>query len=72
MWLPYIAFGVARADMQRRAAGDPPAQLLAGLALGMGLWQVLEYVLHRFVFHYEPSDVVGITVRVFSALPSPC
>ena len=39
MWVPLIAWGLARADCQRRAAGDPLAQLLAGLVLGVVLWQ---------------------------------
>ncbi len=64
MWLPLIGWGLARADAQRRAAGDPPAALLVGLALGGALWQCLEYAVHRFVFHNEPNSAWGVTVRV--------
>jgi len=64
VWLPLIGWGLARADAQRRAAGDPPAALLVGLALGGALWQCLEYAVHRFVFHNEPNSAWGVTVRV--------
>ena len=62
MWLPLIAWGLARADAQRRAAGEAPAMLLAGLVLGCALWQALEYAVHRFVFHNEPNSAWGVTV----------
>ncbi len=61
-WLPIIAWGLARAEAQRRAAGGPLSLLLAGLALGAALWQCLEYAVHRFVFHNEPSSMWGVTV----------
>ncbi len=69
VWLPLIAWGLTRADAQRRAAEYSPAMLLAGLLLGGTLWQCLEYAVHRFVFHNEPTSAWGVTVRVQHETP---
>jgi len=29
------------------------------LLLGIGVWTITEYLLHRYVFHYEPTSKVG-------------
>ncbi len=34
------------------------AQLLALLAVGLVLWTLTEYVLHRFVFHWQPASAL--------------
>lgn len=36
------------------AAGAAPAAIAGLVLLGLVLWTLLEYVLHRFVFHFEP------------------
>ncbi|MFQ5701791.1 MAG: sterol desaturase family protein [Acidobacteriota bacterium] len=51
-WLPVIAYSLAQA--LGRAEGRPLVTL-AGLAAGLALWTIAEYILHRFVFHFEPS-----------------
>ncbi|MEM1007648.1 MAG: sterol desaturase family protein [Myxococcota bacterium] len=33
--------------------------VLLGLCAGLGLWSVMEYLLHRFLFHYEAKSLVG-------------
>ena len=62
VWVPLITWGLACAEGQRRAVGGPLSQLLAGLVLGAALWQCLEYAVHRFVFHNEPTSAWGVTV----------
>ena len=72
MWVPFIAWGLARAESQRRAGGGPLTLLLAGLALGVALWQCLEYAVHRFVFHKEPCSAWGVTVCAVTARMHGC
>lgn len=52
VWVPVVAFFLARAGL------DPElglGRLGAGLLGGLFLWTLLEYVLHRWVFHFRPS-----------------
>ncbi len=37
--------------------------LLLTCVAGMFIWQVMEYAIHRFVFHREPSGYWGVTVH---------
>ncbi len=36
--------------------GGPTGRPLLLLAVGLGLWTLLEYALHRFVFHWRPAN----------------
>jgi sterol desaturase/sphingolipid hydroxylase (fatty acid hydroxylase superfamily) len=52
VWVPFVAY------LLWRAATNPllPAGALVGAFLGgIAFWTLLEYVLHRWVFHFEPS-----------------
>jgi sterol desaturase/sphingolipid hydroxylase (fatty acid hydroxylase superfamily) len=40
------------------AAGASPLYIPAGFILGLLIWTLTEYVVHRFVFHYEPKSEV--------------
>ena len=33
--------------------------------LGMLLWTLLEYLIHRYIFHYEPKTRVGKTAALY-------
>ena len=45
----FLAIGIAG-----RAAGSSPLGVLGLYAAGLLFWSLLEYVLHRYVFHFEP------------------
>lgn len=50
LWVPFTLY------MLYRAAGEMGPLAIAGLAaLGVLAWTLLEYGLHRYVFHFEPS-----------------
>jgi len=58
IWLPVSA---AAAAMCLGLLGTAPAALLLQQAVGVVLWQALEYSLHRWVFHIHFSSFWGIT-----------
>lgn len=51
IWLPVIGYLVFIA-LSGRAAGGPWIHIPAGILIGMAVWTLAEYVLHRFVFHF--------------------
>lgn len=55
IWLPVVLFFLVRGVLQR------PAQsgwvfIPAAYALGLFLWTLAEYLLHRFLFHHHPKN----------------
>ena len=50
IWVPVIAWLLVRASLALPAAG-----VAAGAAAGLASWTLLEYLLHRWVFHFEPD-----------------
>jgi 4-hydroxysphinganine ceramide fatty acyl 2-hydroxylase len=56
LYLPVIAYMLYAAFWQSRLS----IFLVAGLFLfGVLVWTLLEYIIHRWVFHYEPKSRVG-------------
>lgn len=55
LWLPVAVYFMTRAVITQ-VAGVSALYLPAGFLLGMFLWTLTEYTLHRFVFHYEPRS----------------
>ena len=56
IYLPVIAFCLVRAV----GAQDLPVAAVAGVfVLGLAGWSLTEYLLHRFVFHFEPDNALG-------------
>ena len=53
IWVPVMAYFLVRA-MAERAVGASPAYIPIAFLLGMLVWTLNEYIMHRFVFHYEP------------------
>ncbi|MCX7670234.1 MAG: hypothetical protein N2439_09195, partial [Anaerolineae bacterium] len=55
IWLPVAAYflwlGIARWPATAGPAGIP-----LGFLLGVFLWTLTEYLMHRFVFHYDPQS----------------
>lgn len=56
IWLPVALYHLALAVSERPASGLAPLHLVAGFAIGLVVWSLTEYVVHRFVFHFEPKD----------------
>lgn len=62
IWLPCIAYGTYLAN-EGFTSGWKQA---ACWASGFGLWSLIEYILHRFLFHLDewlPDNRVGITLH---------
>jgi sterol desaturase/sphingolipid hydroxylase (fatty acid hydroxylase superfamily) len=55
IWLPIAIYFMARAIITKEA-GFSSVYLPVGFVLGLFLWTITEYTLHRFVFHYEPRS----------------
>lgn len=56
VWVPIIA-GLFLAA--RTATGLAEGEALLWAAVGLGLWTLAEYLLHRFVFHFRPRSRFG-------------
>ncbi|CAJ2511249.1 Uu.00g068740.m01.CDS01 [Anthostomella pinea] len=62
VWLPAIAYGSYLAFQ----GFDNPALFAVSWLLGIGVWSLVEYVLHRFLFHldyYLPDNRAAITLH---------
>ncbi|KAL1630260.1 fatty acid alpha-hydroxylase [Neofusicoccum ribis] len=61
VWLPPVSYGVYLASQQL-----PFVHLGLYFVLGLCIWTLVEYILHRFLFHldeYLPDNRVGITLH---------
>jgi len=60
--VPLIIFVPVTSYLLYRAAVTPGLSTMAGVILflsGLFIWTIAEYLLHRFVFHYEPKSKIG-------------
>lgn len=55
MYVPVVAVFLA-GGIEERPAGTHVLPVLTTYAAGILLWSLVEYGLHRFLFHYEPKD----------------
>jgi sterol desaturase/sphingolipid hydroxylase (fatty acid hydroxylase superfamily) len=55
VWAPVVAYFLVRAIGNRGRFAQPIAIVLAFL-LGVFVWTLAEYTLHRFVFHFRPRN----------------
>jgi len=60
IWVPAVVFFVWRSAIQVALPVDDPVragaswlQIPVGMLLGMFMWTLTEYMVHRFVFHYH-------------------
>ncbi len=60
IWLPFVALAFASAALQH---GTPALACAAAAAAGFLAWLLVEYLLHRFVFHARPTSYAGITLH---------
>jgi sterol desaturase/sphingolipid hydroxylase (fatty acid hydroxylase superfamily) len=54
VWVPVVAFFLWRA-LSAWGERATPAGVVAGVLVGLFLWTLIEYTMHRFVFHYHPK-----------------
>ena len=54
IWAPVALFFLLRAVL-RMAPGDTWVPIVVGFVLGVVIWTFAEYMLHRYLFHYEPK-----------------
>ncbi|KAI5927901.1 hypothetical protein F4810DRAFT_645796 [Camillea tinctor] len=62
VWLPPVAYGTYLAS----EGFESSTTLAAAFLSGIFLWTIIEYILHRFLFHldyYLPDNRVGITLH---------
>ena len=60
LYVPVIAYMLYRAFAQ----GNMLTLTILGLfLLGVLMWTLLEYIVHRYVFHYEPKTSAGKTLH---------
>ena len=52
IWTPVALYCIWRT---LQAASGTPGKVAATVALGVLAWTLLEYLLHRFLFHFEPD-----------------
>lgn len=57
LWLPVAAAFLWRAAT---AGGVPPLQLPGAIAAGVLVWQLIEYSIHRWLFHFGPTGPESI------------
>lgn len=55
IWLPVILFFLGRGFVVKPDQVSP-FYVLAGALIGLFLWSLTEYLLHRFVFHFRPRN----------------
>ena len=57
--VPFIIFAPAICYFIYIGIGQSPLNMLFAFGLGLFVWTIIEYVMHRFVFHFHPSSPVG-------------
>jgi sterol desaturase/sphingolipid hydroxylase (fatty acid hydroxylase superfamily) len=55
IWLPFAIYMFVRGFLER-PAGASLAFIPAAFLIGLFLWTITEYLLHRFVFHFKPRN----------------
>src|SRR6185295_17308904 len=55
LFVPVVIYFLARGLMEGDAQA-PAGTVLLAYAAGFSIWTLSEYLLHRFVFHYEPTQ----------------
>ena len=55
IWAPVVAFFIVRSILML-PAGASWLQIPAGILIGVFIWTLTEYVVHRFVFHFHAKS----------------
>ncbi len=68
IWLPVSLIFLFSA-IANIPAGASPLYIPAGFLVGLFVWTLTEYVVHRFVFHYHPKSEAA---KRFSSCSTAC
>jgi len=60
IWIPFVCAAMYEAI---KGAGLHPAAAVVMGVVGVCVWNVMEYTIHRFVFHSEPTSYWGTTIH---------
>jgi sterol desaturase/sphingolipid hydroxylase (fatty acid hydroxylase superfamily) len=60
IYLPVIAYFLYRAIFDFQLA---VGTILLYIVIGLAVWTLTEYILHRFVFHYNPPGKIGARIH---------
>jgi sterol desaturase/sphingolipid hydroxylase (fatty acid hydroxylase superfamily) len=60
IYLPVIAYFIFRSVIDFQLA---IGTILLYIAIGLAIWTITEYVLHRFVFHFNPPGKIGARIH---------
>src|SRR5437764_13247276 len=60
LYLPVVGYMLYVSLSQRQL---PVLAVTALFLLGILLWTLLEYLIHRYIFHYEPKTRIGKRLR---------
>jgi dihydroceramide fatty acyl 2-hydroxylase len=55
LWLP-LAVWLLVSSITKRTGSSSPMYIPAGFLIGLLLWTLAEYTLHRFLFHHRPTS----------------
>jgi sterol desaturase/sphingolipid hydroxylase (fatty acid hydroxylase superfamily) len=64
IWVPVALYHLALAVSAMPVTGLLPGHILLGFAIGVVVWSFTEYVVHRFVFHFEPDNPPAWVERI--------
>ncbi|HEX6811723.1 MAG TPA: sterol desaturase family protein [Planctomycetota bacterium] len=64
VWTPVIAWFVADAWQARAGTGMTVTWLALGFGIGLFVWTFVEYLIHRFVFHFSPKTKAAWVERM--------
>jgi hypothetical protein len=56
VWVPVIGWFLWQGWAGRERTGTSGVEVLAAAGLGLLAWTLVEYLLHRFVFHFSPRN----------------
>ena len=59
LWLPVSIFFLVKAILQAAPEGGFPFYIPIGFVIGLFIWTLSEYLLHRFVFHFPSKSERG-------------
>jgi len=56
IWAPVLLYHLALGVSNAPASGLSAGHIALGFAIGVVVWSFTEYMVHRFVFHFEPKN----------------
>ena len=64
IWVPIALFHLSRPILFPTIDGSGAGQIVLAFASGIAVWSITEYLIHRFVFHFEPKNSSPLVERL--------